>query len=57
MEVAHNYPRQEFPITAGDLLERGFTQGPEIGKALARLEQRWVESDYQLGKAELLKLL
>ncbi len=41
-----------FPIVAKDL---NMAEGPEIGKKMRTIEQRWVESDYTLSKEELLQ--
>ncbi len=43
-----------FPVAAADLIARGAKPGPALGKALKRLEARWIASDFALGKAELL---
>lgn len=42
----------KFPVTAADLMP-GLT-GPALGKRLAALEQRWLDSDLSLDKAALL---
>jgi len=47
-------PDPEFPVSGKDLLERGLKPGPELGAILGRLESRWVESGFTLGKEELL---
>ncbi|MCF6301735.1 MAG: CCA tRNA nucleotidyltransferase [Devosiaceae bacterium] len=43
-----------FPISGDDLLEAGFSQGPELGKALRRIEQDWVQGGFILQRDELL---
>jgi poly(A) polymerase len=43
-----------FPVSAGDLTAAGVTPGPALGAALARLRERWIDSDFRLGRAELL---
>lgn len=43
-----------FPITGKDLLKRGIEAGPEMGALLKRLEQRWIQSGFQLTKESLL---
>lgn len=45
-----------FPVQGQDLLEHGMTPGPSVGKTLLKLERRWIESDFQLQRAELLRL-
>ena len=47
--------RNIFPVDGKDLLEMGYKDGLEIGHTLARLESLWIESDFYLGKLELLK--
>lgn len=42
------------PVSAADLMERGVAPGPALGKRLRELEERWIASDFQAGKAELL---
>lgn len=46
-----------FPVTGNDLISVGIKPGPEMGKTLSALEVKWKESDYQLSKEELLKLI
>ncbi len=43
---------QEFPVSAADLMPD--FQGPALGEALKRLEQRWIDSRFELSKAELV---
>lgn len=43
-----------FPVSAADLTAAGVTPGPALGAALARLKARWIDSDFRLGRAELL---
>jgi poly(A) polymerase len=51
-----SWPTPKFPINGNDLLKQGFS-GKDVGKSLQKLINYWVESDYQLTKAELTKLL
>jgi poly(A) polymerase len=44
--------RARFPISAADLMPE--FQGPALGARLAELEERWIASDFALGKAALL---
>ena len=55
--LAQTWNVPEFPLTAADLLARGFAQGKALGDALRMLEEAWAHSDYHLGKTELLALL
>lgn len=43
-----------FPITAKDLLERGFTEGKALGDKLKELERIWEEGDYTASRDDLL---
>ena len=45
--------RQTFPISASELMPR--FEGNELGRALRKLERLWIESDFTLDRAELLK--
>jgi len=44
----------EFSISGEDLIARGFKPGPELGKALRELEERWIASNFKLSKDKLL---
>ena len=46
-----------FPISGKDLLEAGFSQGPELGQALRKIESDWVQSGFSLQRGELLERL
>lgn len=48
--------RPEFPIGGDDALAAGL-EGREIGEALSRVAKVWVESDFYLGREDLLPLL
>lgn len=47
--------RNIFPINGADLLALGYKSGMLIGQKLRQLEDIWIESDFKLGKEELLK--
>jgi len=44
--------RQTCPVTAGDLMPG--VSGPDLGRALKNLEQRWITSGFRLTKENLL---
>ncbi len=46
-----------FPVSGDDLLDAGFAQGPELGKALRRVEGDWVASGFKLTREDLLAKL
>lgn len=46
-----------FPVSGHDLAGLGIAPGPALGQELAHLERAWIESDFALGKGELLALV
>jgi len=52
-----NWQMPVFPVTGGDLLEHGYNEGAELGKALQSLEASWVERDFLPGREALLNML
>ncbi|MEM9276979.1 MAG: CCA tRNA nucleotidyltransferase [Pseudomonadota bacterium] len=52
---ATEWRKPEFPVKGQDLLDTGFEAGPKMGKKLAELEEKWLESGFELGKGELLE--
>ncbi|MEM7214005.1 MAG: CCA tRNA nucleotidyltransferase [Pseudomonadota bacterium] len=52
---ALQWERPEFPLKGKDLLAAGFEPGPAMGKKLAELEEKWIESGFELEKGDLLK--
>ncbi len=55
--IARNWRRPAMPVAGADLLARGTAEGPEIGATIRKLETAWIESDFTLGKDELLAQL
>ncbi|MDQ0327529.1 tRNA nucleotidyltransferase/poly(A) polymerase [Rhodopseudomonas julia] len=51
-----DYERPTFPLTGKDLLAAGYQPGPELGKLLNELEERWLELDFAISREELLAL-
>jgi poly(A) polymerase len=47
--------RKIFPLTGRDLLDVGFKTGTEIGELLKELENIWIESNFTLGKLDLIE--
>lgn len=43
-----------FPITGSDLIAKGIKPGPALGSELERLEKKWIASNFELDRAELL---
>lgn len=54
LRMAESWTKPVLPVKGADLVARGIPQGPQIGKTLAILEKRWVESGFVLGRDELL---
>lgn len=46
-----------FPIGGGDLVASGLGQGPQLGKALRRIEKDWVQSGFAMDRDDLLSRL
>jgi poly(A) polymerase len=46
-----------FPITGKDLKSLGFTQGPDLGAILKKLEIAWIKSGFEISRDDLLKKL
>lgn len=47
-EIA-DWPLPRLPISGGELIGRGVTQGPVVAKTLQAIEKRWVESGFPVG--------
>jgi len=46
LEMAENWQRPRFALTGRDVMAAGVAQGPEVGRALAAVEDWWVEGDF-----------
>lgn len=53
---AQSWTRPELPVQGRDLLEIGYKPGPGLGNMLAQLEERWLASNFQLARLQLLTL-
>lgn len=51
---ASKWQNPEFPVQGQDLLDRGLQPGKDLGNTLKTLEDRWVESGFELSREELL---
>lgn len=56
-EQVQGWPIPQFPISGKDLKEAGVQAGPELGRLLRRLHEKWKESYFTLTKEELLTQL
>lgn len=54
LDTALVYEAPVFPVTGGDLLERGVEKGPGLGEKLRALETLWIDSGFNLDRAALL---
>ena len=45
------------PVKGSDLLGLGWEPGPQMGQCLKGLEAHWIESDFNLSKAQLLEMI
>lgn len=54
-DLPQSWTVPQFPLTGADLMARGIEAGPELGVALRASEARWVESNFTLGREELLQ--
>jgi poly(A) polymerase len=46
-----NWPLPRLPIGGGALIDLGIQQGPEVARALRRIEDRWVDAGFPTGEA------
>lgn len=46
-----------FPVNGNDLGQKGMKPGPEMGKTLNSLKDKWVKSGYELSKDDLLNTI
>jgi hypothetical protein len=54
LAFAQGWVRPDFPLSGADMLEKGLDAGPEVGRRLKQLEEKWVASGFELTKAQLL---
>lgn len=57
LKLARGWKKPVFPVKGADLLAQGIPEGPQVGKTLAALEKRWVESGFVLDSTALLNRL
>jgi len=50
-----NKDKPVFPVSGKDLIQSGIKPGPEMGKILKNLEQKWKDDGYKMSKEDLLK--
>lgn len=54
LKVAATWERPVFPLRGRDLIERGLTEGPELGRIVRQAELWWREQDFRPTKCALL---
>lgn len=54
LHYAETWHKPEFPLSGADMLSDGLESGPEVGKRLKQLEEKWLASGFSLTKAQLL---
>ena len=57
LNFAEQWARPPFVLKGRDLEAAGMKAGPEMGQALQRLEELWVDSDFAMSKSQLLAKL
>jgi poly(A) polymerase len=57
LQHLENIDVPRFPLSGGDLIERGMKPGPRIGAELDRLEKKWIQSGFKLDRSALLSNL
>ena len=56
LDAAKAWTRPQLPVGGADALAAGLN-GPDVGKALAAVEDAWIESDFTLAREDLLARL
>lgn len=54
LAAAADWMRPKLPVTGQDLIDAGMKKGPAVGKALKKIETRWIDSDFAATHADLL---
>lgn len=55
--IVHEFVVPEFPITGQDILDLGFTPGPEVGKILHQLREVWAGVEFAASRDYLINLV
>lgn len=50
-------PQHFFPVKGQDLLDAGMKPGPAVGDALRKLRQEWEQSNFEMNKEQLMKMV
>jgi tRNA nucleotidyltransferase/poly(A) polymerase len=54
LDAVNTWQRPDFPVSGRDLVALGHEAGPQLGKALAALEDAWIDARFKPTAAELL---
>ena len=57
LELADGWSAKAFPLTGGDVLQRGRTPGPAVGAALRAVETWWVDGEFSADRTACLARL
>jgi tRNA nucleotidyltransferase/poly(A) polymerase len=55
--TVHEFVVPEFPITGQDILDLGFTPGPEVGRILHELRKVWAGVEFNANRTYLINLV
>lgn len=47
IDIIQNWDIPNFPVAGEDLMKEGIPQGPELGKELARREEKWIDGGFE----------
>ena len=54
LHFAQTWTKPVFPLSGSDMLAEGLESGPEVGKRLKALEEKWLASGFALTRLQLL---
>ena len=46
LDMAAHWQRPRFPLTGMDVMQAGVTEGPDVGRVLAKIEDWWIGTDF-----------
>ena len=53
MTMAETWQRPRFPLTGRDVMQAGVTEGPDVGRLLAQVEDWWIGTDFAADEGAL----
>jgi poly(A) polymerase len=54
LAFAEGWQKPVFPLSGADMLAGGLESGPDVGRRLKQLKEKWIASGFELSKAQLL---